>query len=306
MTGRVRRAFVAAGFAVLASGAVAQGISVEPGQQWKVNDEVRYERLTTRTAASSTTARTPITVRVVEVRPDGYVVSWRYGRTELAPPVSETTEPIEGLKALMENTELMIELNSRGAFGSLRNWEQVRDTALAIVEQLPMPANMPEVARKELSSARSRLFSTKEGVESVLLSEVQLFFLFYGRRLDSGQERKYDQVPNPMGGAPLPATAMYKLESADTNTATLRYELELDREKAGKALADSFVALAARAGKPMQPAEVDAIVSSLNINDIAVLVFDLATRWPVSLTYGRRMKMQGRSRLDRVEYRRQP
>jgi hypothetical protein len=298
--------FVAAGFAILANGTVAQGISIEPGQQWKVNDEVRYERLTVRTAASSTTARTPITVRVVEARPDGYVVSWRYGRTELAPPVSETTDPIEALKALMENTELMIELNSRGAFGSLRNWEQVRDTALAIVDKLPMPANMPEAEGKELLSARSRLFSTKEAVEGVLLSEVQLFFLFYGRRLDSGQERKYDQVPNPMGGAPLPATAMYKLESADTNTATLRYELELDREKAAKALVDSFVALASRAGKPMPPAEVDAVVSSLNINDVGVLVFDLATRWPVSLTYGRRMKMLGRSRVDRVEYRRQP
>jgi hypothetical protein len=309
MTTRVPFGWVAGAFAVLAVGAQAQVVSVEPGQQWKVDDETRYERLTTRTdsaASRPTTARTPITVRVMEARPDGYVVAWQYGPIDLSPPVSGATDPVEALKALMANVELVIEVNDKGQFGSLRNWQQVRDAALPLVDKMPLPANMPAAAQKEQSAMRSRVFSTKEGIENVLLGEVKLFFLFYGRRLAPDAAAKYDQIPNPLGGVPLPANLTIKLERADAQTATLRYTLALDPERSGKVIVETFSAMFSGMGKSVSPAEVDAVASSLNIGDTAVLVFDLATRWPQTLTYERRMEMMGRSRIDRVEYRRQP
>lgn len=290
------------------STSAGEPVAVEPGKRWKVNDEVRYDRVRSRTdskVAKPIAARTPLTVKVIEAREAGYVISWKYGRTQVQGATPEMSEPLETLQNLLENVEYVIELDRSGEMKSLRNWEKVRDRVLAAVDKMPAQSKTTGTAQSQVVAQIKQLFSSKENVERYLLREVQLFFMFYGRRLDPGEQSTYaDYLPNPLGGPPLPAQATVKLESADKSKATLRYTLAFDRDKSGKLLVDALAALATRMGKPLPASEAEAIKTSLDIKDEAELVFDLASRWPTRLAHERTIKLQDRSRVDRVEYER--
>lgn len=289
----------------LALTARAQTVVVEPEQRWKLNQEIRYQRTRTRIdsrADKPVTARTPVTIKVIEARPTGYVISWRYGRTESA-VASDAGEVAEKLLQKVDGFEYIVELDRSGEFKALRNWQEVRDKTLALFDQL-LPASTASPAEQSAVAQIRNLFTTREGVSNFLLREVQLFFMLYGWRFEQGESETYDeQLPNPLGGPPLPAKATITAKKVDQQAAVLHYTLEFDRDKAGKILADSLAALAKRMNKPTD--ELATIATSLEVNDEAELSFDVRSRWPLKLWHERRAKVGDRSRTDRIDYEQQ-
>ena len=280
--------------------AEAQNIVLEPA--WKNKSEVRFERSKTRTDSQigqPAQGRTPFTIKVLKADKSGYVISWRYGRSLISG--TATSPSIEALQDLMDNLEYVIELEPDGRFKSLRNWQQVRDKTAKLIDQMFPSDKSADAASKSAAEQIKALFATKNNVESYLLREVQLFFMFYGQRLNPNEELEYDDLlPNPLGGPPFPAKARIKVLSVDKNKASLRYTLNFDREKSGKIIADSLAALAKRMGK--DSGELTELASTLEISDEAQLLFDIKSKWPIRLTHERRIKLQGRSRVDLIEY----
>jgi len=313
MSATNRRWFTAAAATLLVTAAAdsfAQGVSIHVDGRWKAGDEVRYERVKSRTDSAAATpfvTYTPVTIQVIETSPMRHLLRWRDGRSRTEGVPAAASALVEQLQERFANFEYVIELDRMGAITALRNWEAVRDAAFAAMDAAAAaPGGASGAAAQPDAVAQVRaLFSSRESVERYLLREVQLFFMLYGWRLDPGEKTSYeDQLPNPLGGPALPATATIELASADRQRATLRYTLDFDRDKAGRLLADSLAALAARSG--IAASGVEAVAKSLQVRDTAELTFDLQARWPARLVHERNIRIQDRSRVDRLSFERQP
>ncbi|HVF65844.1 MAG TPA: hypothetical protein VNE58_17810 [Casimicrobiaceae bacterium] len=299
-----RARLLSAALAVASNIVLAQTVVVEPAKQWKVGDEVRYERVKMRSdsnAAKPASGRTHIAIKVIEANASGFLVAWRYGRSASDSPSPAAAEAIEQMQQMIEGLEYVLELKPSGELSALRNWQEVRDKALALVDKVMPPA--ASATHKHAVAQTKALFATREGVQNVLLREVQLFFMLYGWQLDVGESKSHDELlPNPLGGPPLPAIATVRVTSLDGDMAMLRYTLAFDRAKAGKIIADSLAAVAKRMGKPTD--DLAKVASSLEVNDEAELAFDVKSRWPQKLTHERVSRIGDRSRADRLVYER--
>lgn len=296
-------ALIAAAFGPAAAG---QSVAILPQHRWQVGDEARYERLRSRESPSmpAVIARTPVTIRVLEVLPVGHVISWRYGRTEVeGAPSGMPNEPQEAAQDAAREIDFVIELGGNGQVRALRNWEQVRDVHLAAIEARDLP-KVPEAVREAMRDLLKRALETRQGVERATLREMRIFFAPYGNLLKAGQLRAFAATTaNPFAGRPLPGKATLKLEGVTRGRAVVLYTMELDREKAAAVLAESLSAIAARRNQQLGADQAEAVAASVDVSERMRFVFDLESRWPVAAEFERRVTVRGRKEIEKIDFR---
>jgi hypothetical protein len=75
----------------------------------------------------------PLTLKVQEGGTSGYLVEWRQGRS-VVEGQSGSNPLVDKVLGLTENTSLLLELSPDGRLLGLRNWEDVRAMALAMLD----------------------------------------------------------------------------------------------------------------------------------------------------------------------------
>lgn len=286
--------------------ALADTVAIDPGSRWRVGSEARYERVRTQ-QPSKQSSLTPVTVRVIEAGPSGFVVSWKEGRSRMTGAPTEAAQALDGLLEGRGDVEYVLELGSSGQFRALRNWEDVRARALAEIDKAPARAGVPEASQAQGRAWLKQRLATRAEVERLVLAEVRTFFMLYGWRLEPGAVRMFEErVVSPFGGALMPGRATVTLASAGGGRATVRYSLEVDREKWRKHVVDAFAGLAKTRNREIPPERLKAIADTWQLTDTAELVLDLATGWPVTVTRARATTVDGRASARRIEYVRQP
>ncbi len=153
------------------------------------------------------------------------------------------------LKKMPESTltEIIYQTTELGEFVSIENWEEIaaemKSTFDALLEGLTEEGDVP---RKELEKSLKpfmEIYQTKQGIESMVLKELQQFHFPFGVEFSPVDTIYYeDELPNMMGGDPIRSDVALYIDAVDYDNGfcILEERRSLNKEDTRKFLTDVF------------------------------------------------------------------
>ncbi len=175
------------------------------------------------------TAVTDFNLTVIDSTENSYIFDWQNLGTNI---IGETNPALEAAAKLSNGTKYTYKTSEMGEFQELINWEEIRDFTKLMVDTLiqSLP-DMPAI-KDNLQKLLSR-YDSKEFIESTAKS-VQLYHTLYGTEFTLNDTITLeDELPNPLGGDPLPAIfSLYLSEiNAEDGYCKLVTKQIIDKEK---------------------------------------------------------------------------
>ena len=138
---------------ILIQVAVAQPVTIAPkfrvGQVLQL--ELKKTREDNRAGRLDGTSRTPVTLRVLKVDANGFVVDWIPGETKFDDPAQASNPILEFASKILKDVHMEAMLNSSGAFQRLRNQTDVEAKMQLAVDNLvgKLAESIPETRRQQ-------------------------------------------------------------------------------------------------------------------------------------------------------------
>lgn len=174
---------------------------------WKPNEVHKYyffhntyhPKDTTYTPDTDTTIAK---FKVLAATKKGFEVELTYDFSKKNPPLY----PPSGLKKIVSDAKkkpIVLQLDSSGKYEGVKNWQQLKTQCQALVEAEKKKA--PDAEKGTWDYIGSK-FATKEDIESLLVEDIEFFFMLYGSQLRNNRKMEYeDLLPNPYSDDPIPA-----------------------------------------------------------------------------------------------------
>lgn len=265
------------------------------GQRIRVEVERQREDIRGGTVASRIGSRSVAEVEVVEKLPDGYVMRWRWGPTELlaAPGTASTAQEqlLQRLSAAIAGVPIDVRTDSFGRPLGVANLDEVAeanrramDEVVGAIAAEGAPAATVALLAQVLSAA-----TTPETVAASALKEPGLFMLAAGRSYPrTGRLGFADQLESPFGGPPAPSVGTFELSSQEPPPGALLvgWNHNIDPVQ-GRAWVNAFLnQLAAQTGlsAPGQSAPANL---QLMLEDTGLFAMDTTTGWPRAAAWAR-------------------
>lgn len=191
-------------------------------QQWKDDKKVRDEN-----------QEYFATFTVLEETESYYTISWSYKNNldRLFAVPDGTMDEFSDYSMV----EIIYRTSEVGDFLEVLNWEEIGKNMRLFFDQII------EVAGKENEDFKSKLhkttepfkeiWSSKEGIESIIMKEIQYFHFLMGVEFDITKPIVYkDELPNMFGGKPIKANAKLTFEEVDfeNDFCVVKHEMDID------------------------------------------------------------------------------
>ena len=171
--------------------------------------------------------------KVIDSTENSYTINWSYendlGNTYKIP------EKLLDRFSKYKITEIKYKTSEVGYLIEILNWKEVGDTMnsmiVDIIEVLGDKDEMKKDALKTAMQPIKQIFSSKQGVEQLVLKELQYFHFPMGLEYDITEPLLYDdELPNMLGGRPIKAKAKLYFENVDFEESfcVIKQELSLD------------------------------------------------------------------------------
>lgn len=149
-------------------------------------------------------------VSVLDSIPEGYTIKWVF---QLPEEFKKTHSHLMDSLPVFDGMQMIFTVSEMGTFIELLNWEEVRDAYIRQME-MSLPKDFDSVSRAGIAATK-KMFESRQMVEAALIKEIQLFHLPYGYQFTTTEAGSDTRMPNPLGGASLPARQTYQLTSLD-------------------------------------------------------------------------------------------
>lgn len=183
--------------------------------------------------------------KVIDSTENSYTINWSYendlGNTYNIP------------KKLMDRfskyklTEIIYKTSEVGDFLEILNWKEVSQIMNSmfddLIEVLGAKDKKKLKALKKALKPFKKIYSSKQGIEQLVLKELQYFHLPMGVEYDITKPLLYnDELPNMFGGKPIKAKAKLYFENVDFDEGfcILKQEMSLNHEDTKKILKQVF------------------------------------------------------------------
>lgn len=171
--------------------------------------------------------------KVIDSTENSYTINWSYendlGNTYKIP------EKLLDRFSKYKITEIKYKTSEVGYLIEILNWKEVGDTMnsmiVDIIEVLGDKDEMKKDALKTAMQPFKQIYSSKQGVEQLVLKELQFFHFPMGLEYDITEPILYDdELPNMLGGRPIKAKAKLYFENVDFEESfcVIKQELSLD------------------------------------------------------------------------------
>ncbi len=240
---------LAASLLVLIALAPAAQASVALPVPWQQGMSLRYrsQATTDKTRGKLHTriqTQDVVEVSVPEADAQGFLQQWRSLSPEVAVTGDAAQSPAESrmaraLVARFRTLPLQAQLDPRGAYRGLRNWEALA----AAMREVMLPAMLDQsAARKDLPAAsqeeRAAKFqpelarlTTREAIDAGLGRQVALFNYFTAANIGRGKPVSYEEeLPSPWSAGSIAGRGSFELvaEDAAAGTITIRWRQGID------------------------------------------------------------------------------
>jgi hypothetical protein len=281
---------------------VALPCSWERGARFSMDLTKSKERWQDGKILSNQATLTPIDFEVADKTKDGYVFRWTLHKSAVV--AGETNPMTEPMAEIMDGIAIDFATDAQGTVVSIVAPEKLESEAAKRIDLLAKTLAKQGMNADEVASFCRVLGPNFRGPSwrALLMNEPQIFTMPSGAALVLGEKRAYESLlPNPFGGAMLPANAYLQLRAvdADRHEAIVEWRQTVDSDKASPILEASVREAAKRTGQAL-PAE--AALTFDTIEDATTYVYDLKTGWPKSVVWSRSSTMAGVRTIDGLRF----
>ena len=225
---------------------------------WKAGTTLEYasEDLTTSNLSEPerTRSTSTATVRLTEAREDGFLQSWSWRGEAYVVEEGDKAEEAQmrALAAALEDVAVEVELDAAGNYARTRNLAAIAPRLRQAVRPLMLAgidkglATITDAGKRE--EARKAAVAQADGIvdrmfapavlEPMLTRNIQWYNALVG--IDIEPDQNYEakvEVPNPIGGAPIPVTVTFSLSVSedDPDDLYVAFEQKIDANNGGAA-----------------------------------------------------------------------
>ncbi len=234
-----------------------------------------------------------INIEVLDKTDSSYTLAWHY----TIRPVPGDDEPALSLvTAPFNNLRLVYTTDQNGSFKELTNMEEIQKLVVASFDTLIKESNLEPEIQPAIKSLK-QMFTSREGIENILLKDIQLFHSFYGLEFTTVKQTKEAEIQNMFGGDPLPAviTSQYSGTEKDGTVIRAGILMEVDDKAMAKMMRDIFNKLspqkAEEAFKSMD-------MSSMKMKDTVTVTIQVKSGWVDKMQAERLMSLTGIYKKD--------
>ena len=170
---------------------------------------------------------------VIDSTETSYIINWSYendlGNTYKIP------ENLLDKFSKYKITEIKYKTSEVGDLIGILNWKEVGETMNSMFDDIIEVLGEKDEKKKEtLKTAMQpfkQIYSSKQGVEQLVLKELQYFHFLMGLEYDITEPLLYDEeLPNMFGGKPIKAKAKLYFENVDFEDSfcVVKQEMNLD------------------------------------------------------------------------------
>lgn len=206
--------------------------------------------------------------KVIEATDSSYTIEWSCKENLM----NNSEVPSDLLKRFAEYApiNLLYTTSEVGIFLELLNWKELgeaiqvmfSDLSESLKEEFPNNDTLTQYMEKSMQTILN-IYSSKEGIEQVLLKELQYFHFPLGMAFQENDTIHYEELlPNMLGGDPIKADGKVYLTALDKSTkeCVLKQDLALKSEDMKQVMLQYF----GQTGLPEQ--EVKKMIAGAQIN----------------------------------------
>lgn len=178
------------------------------------------------TLVKNDTTRYKANFQVIDSTSNSYSIKWsfdNYIAKKYNETLSESFSDKESLKKIVSKYDLSsinYTTDEYGEFISILDWEEFGNAMSSMIAEIVNQGKLkyPERADKieKAIAPLAEIYSSREGIESLILMEIQFFHFPLGGTYSIDVPFEYEQeLPNMLGGEPLRANARLSIEEMD-------------------------------------------------------------------------------------------
>ena len=306
-------------FSVRPSSAVTVDLPfrVEVGQRSAVTIVKERETYSAGTLQRQGRSTTPVSVRVVDRIPDGWVYRWTFGEPTVEDPAQAANPLVRKMADMVDGLQLEFETTVTGLPTRVRNTAAIRrhmgDYAANLVSGIMAQASGEGATAAELDALKQRLDRmtslylrmSDEQVSQAFMKEPTLLNLVSGDAHSSEQATETPgELSNPLGGPPIRAVSSTRLRELDaaTDSAVVEWQREYDPETAYENLAGFVPDLPRLAGQLPEDSELP----SVELTETALYTIDTGTGQVRAVTYEKLVGIGDQKLIERRILTQQP
>lgn len=172
---------------------------------------------------------------VIDSTADSYIINWTFENSLMN--TYEISQELTERFSKYKLTVIKYKTSAMGDFPEVINWKEVGEIMNSMfVDLAEVLGEKDENERKAIQKSLQpfkEIYSSKEGVEQLVLKELHYFHFPMGLEYDPSETIEYDdEIPNMFGGDPIKAKAKIYIDSVDVEDSfcVVRQELSLDPE----------------------------------------------------------------------------
>jgi hypothetical protein len=185
---------------------------------------------------------------VIDSTDDSYTIRWKY-ENELKNTYQIPDELTEKFSKYSV-TEIIYKTSEVGDFVEVVNWKEISKSMNGMFNDMISVLGQKDKKLKKFLEERfepmKEMYSSKEGIEGLVLKELQYFHYPMGVEFDYSEPLLYDdEIPNLLGGGLIKAKGKLTISSVDHEEGfcIMKQELNLDPEDTKKLILDVFKTL---------------------------------------------------------------
>jgi len=184
---------------------------------------------------------------VVDSTATSYVIDWNYENTLF----QSTALPKEVVPVLekYKNINIRYTTDELGAFKEVLNWKEVGKMMNEMFDKLLSSLSENKTDVSKAIKPFKEIYSSKEGIESLVMKEIQYFHWPFGIAAVYGDTLRYEEyLPNMLGGDPIKANGAFYFEQVDFENEKCKFvnTLDLDSVDTKRVLTDVMNSMVAK------------------------------------------------------------
>lgn len=203
-------------------------------QQWKENQLVKDQK-----------QEYIANFEVIDSTETSYTVKWSY-KNDLGNTYKIPLELLDKFSKY-ETTEILYKTSEVGDLIEITNWEEVSQTMKNMFDDIVNvlgkdDENLINTLKKSMDPLKN-IYSTKQGIEELVLKELQYFHFPMGVEFDITEPMYYDEeLPNMFGGNPIKGKVKLTFQDVDFEESfcTIKQEMDLNPDDTKELLKQVF------------------------------------------------------------------
>jgi hypothetical protein len=164
--------------------------------------------------------------KVLDSTAKTYTIQWSYKNNLINTYKKNLNKIYEDKKVVSEIikkydvTKIIYKTNEYGEFLDIINWQEISDLMSKMLGELEKSIQIRKPEKlKEVEKAMkplAKIYSSKDGIEQLILYELQFFHFPFGSEYDINVPLKYEQeLPNMVGGKPIKGKAKLSIKEVN-------------------------------------------------------------------------------------------